>query len=376
MGSIMRYLRAAALGAVFVMSVPAHAVVSTPAAAGFAAMRELNLIVLGDMAGASNVEGKAFIGGNLTNGTQFGVGRGSQGATPSARPTLTVVGSTSGNSVQLQNGPNGGMGNVGTPPGMTVGGNLAGGLNLNATGATVRVGGSIANTNGSSGSTISAGGSSAGFLNANGATVSLNLGAGFTNPLVADLVAQRSKLDQDLKALSGALSALPETDANSISLFGGRRTFNAVDNGRGFSVFTVGSEIFGSSEFDMTLSNPGMLVVVNVLGSSSYTWNANSIGGLNASLNDQVIWNFGDATDLFINRMTHGSILAPWAHLRNTADLEGSIAVGRFTQGGQIHLGTLSGDMPVVPEPGTWAMLIAGFGVVGMAARRRRAVAQ
>ncbi len=27
---------------------------------------------------------------------------------------------------------------------------------------------------------------------------------------------------------------------------------------------------------------------------------------------------------------------------------------------------------PVVPEPGTWAMLIAGFGMIGAAARRRR----
>jgi hypothetical protein len=29
----------------------------------------------------------------------------------------------------------------------------------------------------------------------------------------------------------------------------------------------------------------------------------------------------------------------------------------------------------VIPEPGTWAMMIAGFGVVGLAARRRRAIA-
>lgn len=27
---------------------------------------------------------------------------------------------------------------------------------------------------------------------------------------------------------------------------------------------------------------------------------------------------------------------------------------------------------PVIPEPGTWAMMIAGFGLVGLAARRRR----
>ncbi len=39
--------------------------------------------------------------------------------------------------------------------------------------------------------------------------------------------------------------------------------------------------------------------------------------------------------------------------------------------------GALIGGVPIdpVPEPGTWAMLIAGFGLVGFAARRRRALA-
>ena len=36
--------------------------------------------------------------------------------------------------------------------------------------------------------------------------------------------------------------------------------------------------------------------------------------------------------------------------------------------------GALIGDVPIdpIPEPGTWAMMIAGFGLVGFAARRRR----
>lgn len=37
-------------------------------------------------------------------------------------------------------------------------------------------------------------------------------------------------------------------------------------------------------------------------------------------------------------------------------------------------LDNVGADTAVVPEPGTWAMLIAGFGFVGLASRRRRTV--
>jgi choice-of-anchor A domain-containing protein len=338
-------------------------------------MRELNLIVFGNMHGASNVEGKAFIGGDLTNGTQFGVGRASQGATPSSRATLTVVGNTGGNSIQLQNGPNGSSGTVGTPPGVTVGGNLGGGLNMNAGGATVLVGGSIANTNGSNGSTITAGGGKVGNLNANGATVQLNQGAAFSAPLLAGLTAEQAKLEADLKALSGKLAGLETTAGNSTSVFGSRLTFNAVNSGNGTSVFNLTDAIFAFGEFDMQLADPTLTVIVNIFGDGSYDWNANAIQGLNASLNDNIIWNFSDATTLNVNRMTHGSILAPYARLANRADMEGSIVAASFQQSGQVHLGTFNGNIGFeepVPEPASWAMMIAGFGLVGAMMRRRR----
>jgi hypothetical protein len=36
--------------------------------------------------------------------------------------------------------------------------------------------------------------------------------------------------------------------------------------------------------------------------------------------------------------------------------------------------GEIRGNLAAVPEPATWAMMIGGFGIVGMMARRRRAV--
>jgi hypothetical protein len=42
------------------------------------------------------------------------------------------------------------------------------------------------------------------------------------------------------------------------------------------------------------------------------------------------------------------------------------------TTDGFVGPATLSFGQGVIPEPGTWAMMIAGFGLVGFAARRRR----
>ncbi len=42
----------------------------------------------------------------------------------------------------------------------------------------------------------------------------------------------------------------------------------------------------------------------------------------------------------------------------------------------QILQGYMTGSLPAIPEPGTWAMLLAGLGLVGASARRRRAAAE
>lgn len=51
----------------------------------------------------------------------------------------------------------------------------------------------------------------------------------------------------------------------------------------------------------------------------------------------------------------------------NTITVKGSIGAG----GNGAYTGTLSFANSAVPEPGTWAMMLVGFGAVGFAMRRR-----
>lgn len=52
--------------------------------------------------------------------------------------------------------------------------------------------------------------------------------------------------------------------------------------------------------------------------------------------------------------------------------LAGFGGIGTWDGNGRAHAFYLVGEAGVIPEPATWVMLITGFGLVGMAARRRR----
>ncbi|MDZ4375021.1 MAG: choice-of-anchor A family protein [Phenylobacterium sp.] len=341
------------------------------------AMRELNIIVLGDMTANHSIEGKVHVGGNLDGGNGiFGTDNTSQGLTPSGRTTLTVGGDATVGNLHIQAGSNGGDGTIG-PAGATVGGSVST-LNLNAQNATVQVGGTIANTNGSNGSTIQAGGASSGYLNANGATVQTNLGSAFTQGLTDGINAETAKLEIDLKALSAAISVITlDANPSSIIMGGQGPTFNAVDNGAGFALFDINASLLSSNELNFNVFGSPMPILVNVRGTSA-TWNMNAVGGYNDDLNPWIIWNFVDAIDIDINREMHGSILAPLATVSNSGRIEGTLVAAAFEQGAQVHLGTFKGGdfLGAVPEPSTWAMMLLGFfglGSVLRASRRKQA---
>ena len=94
------------------------------------------------------------------------------------------------------------------------------------------------------------------------------------------------------------------------------------------------------------------------------------------------LFNFEDATTVHLGQWG-ASILAPDATLTITGggNIEGSVFAKAFMGGGELHNNNLfNGELPAralvtgaVPEPSTWAMLIAGFaGLAFLGWRRAR----
>lgn len=338
------------------------------AAAGLQAMKERNVIVLENMHSMQEVEGKTFVGGNLTGIGQFGIGNAAQGqgASNNNVATLAVVGDALGNghgSLKIANGPNGSNGTINNPASLHVGGNLDG-YNLQGN-AIAMVGGSASGSNELHATTS-------------------GLGAGFT----AGLTAERDALESNLKALSLALSGLAATGGGFYDRFAHENNgagstkwaLDAVAGDAGFAVAHISADDFFSFTELAYNFTPGLATIVNITGSGNYTWNINPVGG-NAAHNPYIIYHFADATGLDIHRQVNGSILAPFANITNSTSVDGTIVARNLTLNGEAHLGNFGGNIdlpsqpaPGIPEPATWAMLISGFGLVGLAMRRRRGI--
>ncbi|WP_157219698.1 choice-of-anchor A family protein [Flavisphingomonas formosensis] len=334
-------------------SIAALAIASPAYAAplvGTDALREWNLIVLGDLQSSSEVEGRTFVGGNLTgNSSNYQIGTPS--ASISGEPGLTVVGDVTGGAKNLNNGS-----------GAIVGGNVDSGFNLNGATQTVQVGGTISNTN----------------VNQN--TVQSGLAASDPN-FTADLNQQKSLLVSSLTDLSTTMAGMTSNSAVTIS--GNRATFDAAPNSDGVAVFNLTSadlDKIGEIQFNLNGANTA---IVNVSG-SNITLNDNFLGGTQG-LGEHVIWNFSDATSLNLTTAWGGSVLAPTAAATTSNYVQGSAVFGSLVQNGEFHLGTYDGDYyppstppssssssgGATPVPEGSELPILLFGVTGLLLGRR-----
>lgn len=81
-----------------------------------------------------------------------------------------------------------------------------------------------------------------------------------------------------------------------------------------------------------------------------------------------------DGLDLRLDTRQPGSPeLLQRALSLSLANRSGEATHGRLVSAVSLHGATFRGATPAVPEPGSWALLAAGLGVVGEAAARRRA---
>lgn len=295
------------------------ALTASPAAAqiaGLGAMKEWNLIVLGDLTSSSEVEGRTFVGGDLSgNSSNYQIK--TPAPSPRGTPGLTVVGDVNGGHKNLNNGS-----------GAVVGGNVNSGFNLNGGTQTVKVGGSISNTNVNQNSVQSG-------LRTSDPAFSVNL-----NQQSSLLKTSLTGLSQDLKGLA----------ANStLSIDGNRGTFNAKPGADGVAVFNISAsdlDKIGEIQFNL---NGADTAIVNVSG-AKVSLNDNFLGGTNG-LGEHVIWNFPEATSFDSSTAWGGSVLAPGAAANTGNYIEGSAVFGSLVQNGEFHLGTYNGNYAPPSSP-------------------------
>jgi len=185
-------------------------------------------------------------------------------------------------------------------------------------------------------------------------------------------------------ALSAGAQAAPvfsdNFDANAGEL-------NAVPAGwtvTGGTVDIIGSGtnwdyIPGSGKFidlDGSTNQPGLLArSFNTIAGMTYTATFDLAGNhvVGYPDNDTVAVSFGTASQSYSNFAKNQG----WTTftLNFTAATTGSTVLS-FKNSGSDNVGLLLDNVNVaaVPEPGEWAMMLAGLGIVGFMARRRRTV--
>ncbi len=172
-----------------------------------------------------------------------------------------------------------------------------------------------------------------------------------------------------LTKLSTQLGALAPTVGATIN----NGNFNA-NSATGLVVFDIAASYLANlqnASISFTGGNGVTGFIVNVTG--NYSENS-STNFNNAQRN--AIFNFTDATSVSLGNWKT-SVLAPTATLGiQSGYIAGSVFAANFTGGGELHNDNLyNGALPAnatVPEISSWAMMLAGFAIVGFALRTRR----
>ena len=292
-------------------------------------LQQYNLITSGDVVSQQEVEGHAYIAGNLSGNTvQFDF---KDATVPDAGLAELVVLGDNSAMIKGQKGVNG--------------------------------------------STIVIEGTNTGFVEtANAAYVGTNNGTiQNVDTILTDstgYVLAKADIIDVLAATSAELSGLATT---------GTLTSTGQGYVFGSGIYNIDETYFGSGwPYEFTLAPAaGETTIINVSG-TSIALEENFVNTAYETA-QSVLWNFYEATDLVLNRTLIGSVLAPNADVTINSTMEGTLfAKSANMAGGEIHLQQFTGSIPSdvtapspVPLPAGLPLLLAAFG--GLAFLRRKA---
>lgn len=180
------------------------------------------------------------------------------------------------------------------------------------------------------------------------------------------------------KAVSTSLSKLTATGTVG-DLWGGAVVTGSGKGANSVDVFNVNASAFNTSHtWNLENVTAGQTLIFNIAGSAG-TFNNGGVS-FDVLKDYNVLFNFYEATSVDPRGM-FGSLLAPNATVSTDwGQVNGNIIVDNWNSTIQINANhffrsvDVAGYKPVtsVPEPGTYAMLLAGLGLMGALVRRRR----
>ncbi|MEP5759608.1 MAG: choice-of-anchor A family protein [Litoreibacter sp.] len=281
-------------------------------------LQQYNVITRGDFTNRTDdIEGNAFIGGNVTSGNIFEFG--AQDATPRADVAELVV-----------------LGDVDSSINLIRGGNAQRDVFI-------------------------AGSSNVRFENSAVQTTDANL-------VPENVIETLDTLSADLAGLEANLSATRGSN---------RLTLNADGAEDGVAVFDLTVADLNLGEIDALLGDAS-LVVINVTGGGNI---ATNFLGNSLPFGAKTIWNFLDADEILFERTFVGQVLAGSAQVSNRGNLEGSLFASSFIQGAEAHINLFDGEIPSfsddnvpdvtsVPLPAGFLTLFSGVLLLGRLRKR------
>lgn len=299
----------------------------------------------GNVNAAADVEGRLAVGGNLTSGFDVGY----RNAYGSNLPSLVVKGGVSltsqwGPAGSIYNGPS-----INVDTNASIGPAAATWVPSHLTAGHIVYGTTLTARDWQYGSATQ---------NAN----YIDFGAAKTQ--LSGLSSQLSGLAQN-----GSWETLPGSQ-------GLKLTGDGSDNPQ---VFNIGNASLAGG---LSLANvkAGAHVVINStlthvnFGGDFGGDKANS-GDALALHRDRIIFNFGQASSLNVATFLNGSVLAVGADVIGSGHLEGTLIANSLSAGpnGKLELGyePFSPITTAVPEPTSYALMLAGLGLMGLVTRRR-----